>query len=99
MATFEIPLQAGAQELTVPLGGVAYRLRLWWCDGITPAWMLDISTEQGAPLVRGIPLLPGADLLEQHAHLGILGRLGVVADGVPTYDSLGTSTKLYFVTP
>lgn len=96
---YEIPLSPGAQEVTVPLGGVAYRLRTWWRDGNTPAWMLDISTEQGVPLVRGIPLLPGADLLEQHAHLGIPGSLGVIADGAPTYNSLGTSTKLYFVTP
>ncbi|MDE2403044.1 MAG: hypothetical protein KGL90_15415 [Burkholderiales bacterium] len=94
---FLIPTQPGAQSVTVPLAGVSYRLRLWWCESATPAWLLDIATENGAALVRGLPLLPGADILAQHKHLGIGGGLYMASDGAPTYDSLGTSSKLYFL--
>lgn len=96
---FKIPLGAGAQSFVVPLAGVSYRMLLRWCaSNATPAWVLDISTEAGAPLVRGLPLVTGCDLLSQHAHLGIGGGLYVVSDtDPPTFDSLGTTTKLYFL--
>jgi len=94
---FQIPLAQGPQSFAVPLGGATYRMRLWWGDSDEPAWYLDVATDADVPLVRGVPLLPGADLLSQHRHLGVAGELYVVADGPITYDSLGTSTRLYFV--
>lgn len=92
-----IPLEAGAQSLSVPLGGTSYRMRIWWRESVTPCWMLDLSTDAGVSLVSGVPLLPGADLLAQHQHLGIAGALYVLADADITYDSLGVSTRLYFL--
>lgn len=92
-----IPLEAGAQTLSVPLAGVTYRMRIWWRESVTPCWMLDLSTDAGVALVSGLPLLPGADLLAQHQHLGVGGALYVLADSDITYDSLGTSTRLYFL--
>lgn len=92
-----IPLEAGAQTLAVPLGGVTYRMRIWWRESVTPAWMLDLSSDDGTALVSGVPLLPGGDLLAQHQHLGVAGVLYVLADSDITYDSLGTSTRLYFL--
>jgi len=92
-----IPLEAGAQTLAVPLGGVTYRMRIWWRESVTPAWVLDLATDEGTALVSGLPLLPGADLLAQHKHLGIPGVLYVLSDGDITYDSLGASTRLYFL--
>jgi len=96
---FKIPLSAGAQSFVVPLAGVSYGMRLWWCaSSATPAWVLDISKEDGTRLVSGLPLVTGCDLLAQHAHLGIGGGLYVVSDtDPPTFDSLGDTTKLYFL--
>lgn len=92
-----IPLEAGAQTLSVPLGGVTYRMRIWWRESVTPCWMLDLSTVDDVALVSGLPMLPGADLLAQHKHLGVAGVLYVLADDEITYDSLGNSTRLYFL--
>jgi len=96
-AAYQIPLQEGPQSFVVPLAGVTYRMRLWWCDGVYPAWMLDLATESGTTLTAGLPLLPGDDLLAQHTHLGVGGSLYVISDGAPTFDSLGATTQLYFV--
>ncbi len=101
---FEIPLQAGNQTFLVTLGTVAYTLAIIWRD---PAgYFLDIADSQGNPIVGGIPLLPGVDLLGQYAYLAIggspgAGTLTVVSDGVdplvaPTYDNLGTGSHLYW---
>lgn len=96
---FEIPLSAGPQTFSAPLAGVTYRMRLTWCASVsTPAWVLDIATDAGDPLVSGLSLVIGSDLLAQHAHLNIGGGLYVVSDiDPPTYDSLGVTTKLYFL--
>lgn len=97
-APYLIPLQAGAQSFVATLAGVSYRMRVSWRESVIPAWVLDISTEGGEAILSGLPLLPGVDLLAQHAHLGIGGGLYVVTDvDPPTYDSLGTYTKLYFL--
>lgn len=95
---FEIPLAKGAQSFLVTLAGASYRMRLRWSGVATPSWLLDISTEAGAPLVSGLPLVTGSDLLAQHAHLNIGSGLYVFSDvDPPTYASLGVSTKLYFL--
>lgn len=96
--TFEIPLTSGAQSFSVPLAGVTYSMRLRCCGVEAPSWVLDVSTEAGDPLVSGLPLVTGCDLLAQHGHLGIGGGLYVVSDiDPPTYASLGVATKLYFL--
>ena len=49
------------------------------------------------------PLVPGVDLLAQYRYLGFTGSLVVQTDNDPnadpTYDSLGQTSQLYFVTP
>lgn len=67
-------------------------------------WILDIlnsSDKPGRPIVCGIPLVTGANLLEQYSHLGISGELWVATDAdpdaVPTFDNLGQAGRLYFV--
>lgn len=65
-------------------------------------WVLDIADSANNPLVQGIPLVTGCDLLQQFGHLGIGGALWVLTDGdpmaVPTYHNLGSLSHLYFVT-
>ncbi|MNT70290.1 hypothetical protein D3C72_2086560 [compost metagenome] len=64
--------------------------------------MLDIADANNAPLVSGIPLVTGVDLLAQFRHLGFAGRLWVQGadnpDDVPTYEDLGIGSHLYWVT-
>lgn len=97
---YEIPLTADSQRFTITLAGVAYNLALTWRSGT--GWVLDIADANDAPLVSGIPLVTGTDLLGQFGYVGIGGKLIVLVDGdiasVPAYDNLGTEAKLYFVT-
>lgn len=97
---FEIPLIASNQAFTTTLAGTDYGMKLKW-NGAANCWMLDISDATGKALVSGIPLITGADLLEQYRYLGIPGQLFVQTDNdtdaVPTKANLGTNGHLYFV--
>lgn len=103
MAAFQIPLTPQPQRFAIQLAGVTYNLTIHWCgpagDG---TWVLDIADSENAPLVQGIPLVTGADLLAQYAYLGFGGELWVQSDDqtfrMPTYLDLGTLSHLYFVT-
>lgn len=64
-------------------------------------WVLDIADNNNNPIVCGIPLVTGIDLLYQYQYLGFGGSLVVATDGnpviPPTFDNLGTDSHLYFV--
>lgn len=104
MATFwEIPLLAGQpQSLTVALSGVTYGLTLKWFE-LASAWLLDIADSNGNPIVVGIPLVTGCDLLGQYDHLGFVGQLWCATDGAPDappqFANLGDTSHLYYVEP
>lgn len=103
MATFyEIPLSAAPQKFVITLSGIDYQLRLTYANADGGGWVLDIADKQGTPIVQGIPLVTGANLLEQYPHLGFTGRLWVQGsqdpDAVPTFDNLGTGAFLFWVT-
>ena len=99
---YEIPLTATPQTFKVQLAGVLYQLRLTYLDVDQGGWVLDLSTESGAPLINGIPLVTGVDLLEQYAHLNLGGRLWVKGkinpDDPPTFDNIGSESLLFWVT-
>ncbi|KAA2237666.1 phage baseplate plug family protein [Salinarimonas soli] len=102
MATYEFPLTTGPQAFSLRLGDTEYRLRLTYRRAPEAGWILDIGrAADGVPLLSGLPLVTGADLLAQHAHIGIPGSLYVVTDGnpdaVPAFDDLGGRTRLLFV--
>lgn len=98
--TYEIPLTPQPQTFNIVLGAVQYALTLVW-NTAAQAWLLDIADNTGVPLVNGIPLVTGADLLAQYAYLELGGALYVQtdsnADALPTYSNLGTDSHLYFV--
>lgn len=102
MKAFEIPLINSPQTLTVQLGGKTYVLSLQW-NIPNNSWTLNISTESNVPILSGIPLVTGADLLEQYGYLGLNGGLYAFTNGgptlPPTFTNLGTLGHLYFVTP
>jgi hypothetical protein len=101
--TYEIPLTPQAQTFSVTLAGATYDMTLTWRDApaLGGGWMLDLADASGNPLIQGIPLVTGADLLAQHAHLGLGFQLYIQSDGdpaaAPTYTSLGVTSHLYAV--
>lgn len=99
-----IPLQEGIpQQTTVTIVGVSYELTLQYRDIDQGGWVLDIADDQGNPLLSGIPLVTGANLLGQYDYMGFGFGLYVQTtsnpDAVPTFDNLGGDAALYAVTP
>lgn len=101
MAIFEIPVFPGAaQKMGLTLGENYYILFLYYVDEEEGGWALDISLEEDVALIAGLPLLPGQDLLEPHADLGIPCRMAIFTPGEPDYkpgfNDLGAKTLLVY---
>ena len=96
---YEIPLVADPQKLNITLAGVSYRLTVTWNDA-AQIWNLDIADADGVPILEGIALVAGVNLLEQYDYLHFGGGLYAQTDGgylyPPTFDNLGSSGHLYF---
>ncbi|KAA1175362.1 phage baseplate plug family protein [Photorhabdus heterorhabditis] len=95
----EIPLSPINQQFDVQLDGVNYKMSLIWRD--IAGWILDIMTPDSEPIVTGLPLVFGINLLEQYRHLGFNGSLifyGDINQEKPFRNNLGKEDKLYFVT-
>lgn len=101
MTPFLIPLANGPQTLSISLAGTLYNLRLYW-NVPAQLWLLDIASASGTALLSGIPLVTGVDLLDQYQYLGFGGSLYAQTDNAaltpPTFDNLGVTGNLYFVT-
>ena len=94
MITYLIPLLPGTpQTLKTQLAGVTYNLTLTYKNG----WYLDIADTNKVPLITGIALVVGANLLAQYAYVGIGGMLVVGGDNAPSFTDLGTNSQLYFI--
>jgi hypothetical protein len=104
---YEIPLSGAPQQFSMQVAGTTYQFVFLYRDA--PAaiaggsgWVLDIGDSTGAPIVCGIPLVTGADLLAQYAYLNFSAQIWVRSDGipdaVPTFDNLGTDSHVYLVT-
>lgn len=90
----EIPLTPRPQTLTVQFpNGALYTLRLIYLFTPDDCWELDISDSDDNPIVQGIPLVTGADLLGQYAYLGFGCQMRCATDGdpdaVPLFNNLG----------
>lgn len=96
-----IPLNEGPQEFEITLGSTTYNMVLKW-NYIGENWVLDIYDQNDAPILLGVPLITGADLLAQYGYLNFGGKLIAQTDNdvtrPPTYDNLGDGGSLYFVT-
>jgi hypothetical protein len=101
--TFDIPLTPKNQFLSVILNGVDYHMRLIFNQTTdeNACWILDINDANDNPIVCGIPLVTGVDLLEQYAYLGIGVSLFCFTDGnsnaIPTATNLGVSSHVRFL--
>lgn len=101
MSTYEIPLVSMPQTFSISLGGVTYNLTLRWIDA-GQFWVLDIDDQNNLPILNGVPLITGVDLLEPYEYLNFGGQLFVTSDfdtnAPPTSSNLGSQSHLYFVT-
>lgn len=99
---FKIPLTPAPQIFTVQLSGVDYRVRLTYQNVTDGGWCMDILDIDENPIVNGIPLVTGVNLLEQYEYLGFVGRMWVQTasdpDAVPTFLNLGIDANLWWVT-
>ncbi|MDE9464416.1 phage baseplate plug family protein [Xenorhabdus bovienii] len=98
MNIVEIPLQSENQQFDIQLGGISYRMRLQWRD--CAGWILDIMHPNSEPIVMGIPLVFGVDILEQHRYLGFNGSLIFYCDdpkNETNREELGKNNRLYFI--
>lgn len=99
---FEVPLQSQPQTMTIQLSGVTYTLTFNYRNTNQGGWFLDIGDSNNKPILQGVPLVTGANLLAQYAYLGFTGALWVQTadnpDAVPTFSNLGTDGLLYYVT-
>lgn len=98
---YEIPLTPGTpQRCTLSLGGNPYALAVRW-NPVSSRWVVDLNDAAGNPVVSGVPLVAGADLLTPVAYLGIGGALYAQNDNdpnaPPTYSDLGSTSHVYFV--
>ncbi|WP_036771777.1 phage baseplate plug family protein [Photorhabdus australis] len=94
----EIPLSPINQQFDIQLDGINYKMRLIWRD--IAGWILDIMTPDSEPIVTGLPLVFGTNLLEQYRHLGFNGSLifyGDINQEKSFRNNLGKEDKLYFV--
>lgn len=99
---FDIPLSPTPQVFTIQLVNTFYQLTVQW-NRAAQAWVLDIADVNGIPILSGVALVTGVNLLEQFAYLVLGGQLIVQTDhdtfAVPTYANLGSTGHLYYVVP
>jgi len=103
MANFyEIPFSPTPQQFRITLSGIEYELTVQYRAAGGGGWILDIADASGARIIGGLPMVTGADLLEQYGYLGLGGRIWVQgaddADNVPTFDDLGVGSHVFWVT-
>lgn len=99
MVISEISLTPDNQQFGIVLEGVAYQIRVIWRE---TCWILDLMDASEKPIVMGIPLVTGADLLAQYSYLNLGFKLAVICDDstqdYPTQTDLGTGSHLLVVT-
>lgn len=107
MAVFKIPLEARNQITRMQINGINYQLRVMW-NKMAGVWILDIFTDTGFPILCGIPLITGANLLGQYEykHIGndvifivLTLAVGHSPSEIPSQTNLGTDGNLYYITP
>jgi hypothetical protein len=98
--SLEIPLINSPQVLQIQLGDTIYNLRLRYCLTPEGGWIMDINDVNSNPLICGIPLVTGCDLLGQYKYIIPTGMLYCATDGnppaTPSFDNLGTLSHLYY---
>jgi hypothetical protein len=102
LTNFEIPLSPRNQQFRIVLAGVPYVLRFLFNQTLdeNACWILDILDVNENPIVCGLPVVTGEDMLVQYKYLGMNIVIFCFTDGdpsaVPTAVNLGVSSHVYF---
>jgi len=104
MQRYEIPLSSMNQQFYFSFDGITtYWLRFYFnnTQDEDALWLLDINDVNKNPIVCGIQIVTGVDLLGQFKYLGFPVILYCWSDGAnpyaaPTYDNIGTNSHMYF---
>jgi hypothetical protein len=96
---YEIPLTPTPQKLAIKLAGITYQMTILW-NFSSESWMISLGDADGVPIISSIPMVLGANLLEQFDYLQIGGSLIAQVDsdtGIPpNFTNLGTEGRLMF---
>lgn len=95
MSYYTIPLLTTNQKFNINLNGSSYKLQLIYRAS---KWFLDIFDAQNTPLICGLPLACGDNLLVQHQHI-ISGTLFVINDDekeIQRFSDLGKNITLFW---
>ena len=101
---YTIPFTSPPQIFTITLGGTLYTMTVQYRNNALGGWVIDIADQSNNPIVSGIPLVTGVNLLAQYAYLQIGGGGGIYVqtatdpDAVPTFGNLGNGAYVYWVT-
>lgn len=101
MATvfYEVPLTPTPQKLSIKLAGTTYQMGVLW-NFSASCWMISLADENGVPILSSVPMVLGANLLEQFDYLEIGGSLVAQVDsdtGIPPdFTNLGSEGRLLF---
>lgn len=95
---YEIPLQPKSQAFPININGTTLNLTFIWRAS---QYVMDIADSTNTPILQGIALTTGANLLEQYQYLGLPGAWYIISDdgllNVPTYSDLGVTVHLMVV--
>ena len=99
--TYEIPLIASPQTFSITLSNVDYNILIVW-NTVALAWVINFYDVNQVPILTGIPLVTGVDLLLPYPDLAFGGKLFAQTDhdltSPPTFENLGITGHLYWVT-
>lgn len=97
---YEIPLSPQPQRFGIAIAGTTYTLTVRW-NVINASWIIDIADANGNSILSGIPMVTGADLLEQFGYLNfgfqLVAQTDNAPDVVPTFADLGSTGHLYAI--
>jgi hypothetical protein len=101
MTIYEIPLTAEPQNFQITFVDASYNITMRW-NPIAVCWVLDIADENQVPVLQGLAVVTGIDLFAPYQYLGFGGALVAQSDTnpdlVPTFENIGTTSHIYFVT-
>lgn len=100
MTAYEIPLSPAPQTFLIGLGSRQVRMTFKWND-VAGHWVLDLEEPTGEPIIMGIPVVTGVDLLAPYGYLGFDGQIIVQSqaniDDIPTFETLGGDGLVFYL--
>jgi hypothetical protein len=98
---YSLPVKPYAVKFRIMVGNTDYWFQTQYREAEEAGWVLDLLDANEQPMIMGIALVAGLDLMWQYHHMGVGFSLVLKTRedrGTPTYESLGTDDELLLVT-